>query len=126
MLFGLSRALVVFALCLSIGAHWATLQSVAWAGMLVQYSQHTSLAQAVAETFDGQHPCGLCKAIAGAQHSQKKSDIAPLTIKPDLICATQAHTLLPRGSDISFAPFTATTRQRVFSPPVPPPRSKRA
>lgn len=51
-------------LCLmvSIGLHTVVIQSAAWAGMLVSYSvQKGSVVQAVQDTFDGAHPCPLCK-----------------------------------------------------------------
>jgi hypothetical protein len=117
---------VILALCVSIGVHWAALQSVAWATMIVEYSQHTSLAQAVAQTFDAEHPCGLCKNINAAQRSQKKNDAQPISVKPDLICATRVITLLPRCRDFLFASFEVTASPRRHSPPTPPPRSELA
>ena len=85
----LARAVVVLALCLSIGPHWVVLQSVAWGTMVVGYSQHGSLSQAIAQTFDGDHPCNLCKRISTARNSEKKGDALPASVKPDLICATR-------------------------------------
>lgn len=35
-------------------------QELAWAGMLVTYTQDRGLARGVAETFDGNHPCSMC------------------------------------------------------------------
>ena len=94
--------------------------------MLVQYSQESSLAEAVAKTFDGQHPCGLCKKISGAQDSQKKGELLPLSLKPDLICAVQSLTLVPACYDISFDALTINLSTRFSSPSIPPPRSELA
>ena len=85
----LGRTLTIAALILSIGAHWALLQSVAWAGMLYSYSQQTSFTRAVEMTFDGDHPCSLCAAIeeGKAQEKQQREDtgVAPATdLKLDL------------------------------------------
>jgi hypothetical protein len=84
----LTRLLVIGALAISLGAHWALLQAVAWAGMLYSYSQQAGVKQAVAMTFDGEHPCCLCKAIqAGkAQEREQRDDRAPLVndLKLDL------------------------------------------
>ena len=66
--------LIALALASSIGLHWTFLQAVAWAGMIVSYSQEAPLGEAVAKTFDGQHPCTLCKQIAKGKQSEKKSD----------------------------------------------------
>jgi hypothetical protein len=94
--------------------------------MLVSYAQQGSLAKAVAETFDGNHPCHLCKQIATVQHSQKKKDLPRLTVKPDLICATRPITLLPRSANISFLLLESGFSPRLDSPPTPPPRSARS
>jgi hypothetical protein len=94
--------------------------------MIVENAKHESLAEAVANTFDGTHPCNLCKGVAAAQGSEKKGDAQPLTAKLDLICATRTVALLPRCADYSFAPFSALTPERVSTPPVPPPRFERA
>jgi hypothetical protein len=120
----ISRAIVVFALCFSIGAHWFLLQSVAWGKMIVQYSQTASLAEAIAQTFDGDHPCGLCKDLTAARHSGKKSDAPPTAIKPDLICATRTIVLLPRSVDFPFARWEVNASALAHSPPTPPPRSE--
>jgi hypothetical protein len=120
----IAHAGVVLALCLSIGAHWVVLQSVAWGTMVVQYSQHVPLSQAVAQTFDGDHPCNLCKRISAAQHSEKKGDAQFGAIKPDLICATRRIVLLPRSTDFLFARVVMSASLLAHSPPTPPPRSE--
>jgi len=60
----LPKICLVVALACSVGLHWAVFQSIAWLGMLASYSQELPIAQAVARTFDGKHPCSLCKEIA--------------------------------------------------------------
>lgn len=92
--------------------------------MIVDYSHHVSLARAVAQTLDGEHPCDLCKHIVAAQHSQKKQDTVAATLKPDLICATGSIVLVPFYSDFCFAKFQMTVFAQADSPPVPPPRSE--
>ncbi len=66
--------LIALALASSIGLHWTVLQAVAWAAMIVSYSQEAPLGEAVVKTFDGQHPCTLCKQIAKGKRSEKKSE----------------------------------------------------
>jgi hypothetical protein len=73
----LAKFVLVLALACSIGLHWAFLQSLAWTSMLADNLLRDSLAQAVIHTFDGQHPCLLCKAIADGKKSEKKTDYAP-------------------------------------------------
>ena len=118
-----SRAFVIIGLCLSIGAPWAALQSVAWATMLVANAKHDSLSQAVAKTFDGEHPCGLCKGITAAQHEQKQNKAQPLSAKPDLICAIQVLALRRPCAEVRFAAIAARATRRISIPTTPPPRS---
>jgi hypothetical protein len=61
----LLQSLITVALMASIGLHWVLLQSAAWIGMAVAYSVETgSVIEGVSDTFDGKHPCPLCKAVA--------------------------------------------------------------
>lgn len=80
----LPKLLIAMALTLSIGAHWALLQSVAWAGMLYSYSQDAGLAEAVTMTFDGEHPCTLCTAIEDGQGKERDKDSQATQVAKDL------------------------------------------
>lgn len=115
---------MVIALVLSTGLHWAALQTVAWTTMLAaNLSSQQSLTEAVSQTFDGEHPCPLCKAIAAAQKSEKKSDALTLKLKIEYPpVADKLMLVAPRifktfQADCRFADSLAT------KPPVPPPRS---
>jgi len=66
------RAITVLLLVLTLGLHWAVLQTVAWTGMLVAYSAEAGLREGVSRTFDGQHPCPLCKAIQKGRAEEKQ------------------------------------------------------
>ena len=118
-----ARLLLALALCVSIEAHLTALQPVAWATMLVKNATRSSLAKAVGETFDGQHPCNLCKQINAAQHQPKQSKISVVATKPDLICATRAIRLVPSCSRAEFLSLEAVATRRPQSPPTPPPRA---
>lgn len=64
-------ALALFSMA---GGHFAALQTVAWAKMLRDSAERTgSLAVAVVQTFDGQHPCELCLEIAAARRQEVKT-----------------------------------------------------
>ena len=39
-----------------LGGHWALLQTSAWVGMIVQYSQRSGLKAGITQTFDGETP----------------------------------------------------------------------
>jgi hypothetical protein len=68
-------------LCAS-NAHLPILQVVAWAGMLVKYSQNRTLAEAAAMTFDGEHPCPMCKAIKKQQEQAPSLQDLNLVSRP--------------------------------------------
>ena len=70
------KILVVFTLVAMLGAHWALLQTVAWTTMLADNLCTHSVKEAVTETFDGNHPCPLCKAIAAGKKSENKTEFS--------------------------------------------------
>jgi hypothetical protein len=119
----IARATVILALCVSIGPHWAALQPVAWATMIVGYSQSAPLAKAVAETFDGNHPCALCKHINRVQHSEKKREAQSTSAKQDLLCVKRSVLLFRSCTDLSFPIEWVSSSAERPSPPIPPPRS---
>jgi hypothetical protein len=124
MLVRLGKVLVVFALVATLGAHWALLQTVAWTTMLASNLETTSLQAAMAKTFDGQHPCCLCKAIAAGKKSQEKNqftvekqrlEFPPLPRSLVLIAPSRLD-LFPRKDSFakSFFPQPATPPPRAF------------
>jgi hypothetical protein len=120
----LGRGLVILALCLAVGLDRVALQSVAWTTMLVTNAQHSSsLVQVVARTFDGQHPCDLCKRISSAQHSQKKQPTQPSPAKPDLICTARSIRIISFFEEFHYPKTAVQFSERGNSPPVPPPRA---
>ena len=66
---------MIVAVLMATGTHWVVLQSIAWTGMLAENLHSSSLPKAIACTFDGKHPCCLCKEIAKNKQSEKKSDL---------------------------------------------------
>ncbi len=70
-----ARLMILAALMVSIGGQWMVLQGVAWLGMAVTYSVETgSVSSGLSKTFDGEHPCPLCKAVK--KGSQEERDPA--------------------------------------------------
>ena len=113
---------VVLALVLAIGAHWATLQTIAWIGMAVSYSQSSTFKEALVKTFDGRHPCKLCQVVQQGKKSEKKQHRQKPMNKLDLFCFAPSLAIKAPG----FLPLS-TGFQRPFSalaeaPPKPPPR----
>ena len=112
-----SHWLVVCALVFSIGAHWALLQSVAWIGMAVSYAHNSTLSEALVKTFDGQHPCKLCKAVEEGKKSERKQTPQKPINKLDLFCLPSSLAL--KGPP--FLPIPTACASAIFAPGEPPP-----
>jgi hypothetical protein len=124
-----SRILLVAALMISIGLHWAVVQSVAWVGMAVTYSVKTgSVVQGLSDTFDGEHGCRLCHAVeVASKDSSSKEDSAPKNVVKDLklhLTAAQNPVFVPVApTDNTWATSSVTGALLSVAPESPPPRS---
>ena len=118
----LAKYCVLVFLALSIGGQWALLQSVAWMGMMIDYSRDGSIAGAVCKTFDGKHPCPLCKAIAAGKKSEQKKAVSSPAQKLEfaLLDEDNAPILTARFPLFLRADLRADSTSR--TPPTPPPR----
>jgi len=119
----IGRIVTIFALCCAIGLHWLTLQSIAWTSMIIDYSKRGTLCQAIAQTFDGAHPCSLCYIVNKGKSAEKKSDLQLPTPKLDLIYTKDAITLALPFISFDYANSNFRVSEVSHSPPVPPPRS---
>ena len=116
------HVLLIVALLAATGAHWTVLQSVAWTTMLADNLRKASFSDAVQRTFDGRHPCALCKNISAGKKSEKKAEF-PLQMKKlefthsgtCFIFAAPAHCWLAGKSVDSLQSVSHT-------PPAPPPK----
>jgi hypothetical protein len=113
---------VVAALVLMTGAHWAALQTVAWTTMLAENLCHDSVAESVAKTFDGEHLCPLCKAIAAAKKSEKKSEAVAPVLKMEFPPAPENFLLISPAPVSAFSLVDFSAGAFFSKPPLPPPR----
>jgi len=118
----LGKLAVIAALVTTIGAHWLLLQSVAWTTMLADNLHSASLHEALVKTFDGKHPCRLCKAIAAGKKSEQKNEstvqmqkleFPPVKVNFALIAPPQFE-LVPQ--------VNSSAESLAQKPPTPPPR----
>ena len=116
------RLLMIVALFAAIGGHWAMLQTAAWSAMLVKYSLDTDLASAVEQTFDGRHPCPLCKKIAEGRHNEKKQDTQVVLSKLKFCCELVTSQVLPPRNFWQMQTRDTFSPALAHQPPVPPPR----
>lgn len=119
-------AALVFGCLLAIGP-LGLMQAVAWAGMAVSYSARSGLAEGLKQTFDGEHPCAMCKKIAAAKQSEESpaKPAAPAPVK--LVCLPSAPADLPaaavRLTEERYPLANAELPLRPARPPSPPPRA---
>jgi hypothetical protein len=114
---------IALALAFSIGVHWGFLQSVAWVGMVVNYAQEGSVGKALAKTFDGNHPCALCKQIAKGRQSEKKPESTAGVLKKFEFSYLAAAFVFAAPSDYWEMNWPDQMgRVLTQAPPVPPPR----
>ena len=118
-----SRFVVILALLASIGGHWALLQSVAWTRMIVERAGGQSFSQAVQTTFDGEHPCDLCKRISEGKQGERQPEKSPLNVKLDLLCERRVIAIAPPSEPVISPSNTVEGTPRAECPPVPPPRA---
>ena len=90
--------------------------------MLIEYSKGASLCQAIAQTFDGAHPCSLCHVVAKGKASEKKTDLQSPVPKIDIICVARVIRLISPVALFDYTLRDFSVSQIEHSPPVPPPR----
>jgi len=118
----IGNLLMIVAVLAATGSHWVMLQSVAWTAMLAGNLQERPLTEAVCCTFDGKHPCCLCKEIAAGKQSEKKSDIQVELKKHEFSYTAAIFVFTPPAFFFEARPAKPTATFRVYTPPVPPPR----
>ena len=121
----LFKSVAAFLLLLTLGLHWTFLQPVAWAGMIISYSRDGSFTEAVSKTFDGKHPCRVCKVIKSARAEEKqrqqKQQLKP-ELRMDLGLVWQGTAFdFANDCDCISAPDTDAS-SRSYAPPKPRPR----
>jgi hypothetical protein len=108
-----------------LGGHWAILQTAAWVGMIIEYSANDGLQAGLAKTFDGEHPCELCKSIAKHKGAEKKHSVQLEFGKINIVAQAQAQVSVWHSPEQCW-PWRLS-EQLIYSvsrrPPVPPPRS---
>ena len=62
--------------------------------MIIQYSQRAGLKAGLTQTFDGDHPCSVYKAIQdGKKQEQKKAPLLQAKVKKGLLSSLEHHYL---------------------------------
>jgi hypothetical protein len=91
--------------------------------MVVSFAQEDSFASAVSKTFDGKHPCKLCRLVeAGRSADQTPDEIVRVT-KLEGCEPVRFMTLRPASSSTELPPWVIESwSPRNESPRLTPPR----
>jgi hypothetical protein len=117
------KLIVVLMLVFSLGSHWAILQSAAWISMILRYSQHDTLRDAMIKTFDGQHPCQMCILIKeGKKNEQQQKRPLIRLDQPDFLNEPVQPMGIPKFEAPDHCPRDFFGHERRERPPNPPPR----
>ncbi len=113
---------VVVMLCLVLGLHWTLLRTVGWVNMFVTFTQTGTVHEALVKTFDGKHPCSMCKFVKSAKPGEKKEQSLNPEAKLISILAPEISRLSPPTAYALLPLWDDTCLGRADAPPVPPPR----
>lgn len=100
------------------------MQAGAWTGMLISRAQSGSIVSAVKTTFDGDHPCSMCKLVSKgvAEDSAPKTPSAKKTQEIKMVASIVSE--LPSPAFFGFAEWpqvSESAASRADAPPTPPP-----
>ena len=90
--------------------------------MVVSYSQDAPLKEALVKTFDGKHPCALCKAIAKGKKSERKSEFPVAGKKFEFSYSATVFVFSAPTHFWKTAGFDLGADSLSHAPPVPPPK----
>lgn len=125
MIKGIGHLLAACALFYFTGAQWLALQSIAWTRMVITYSEDYTFLEAVQRTFDGSHPCKMCKSIVEEKKNQEQAAVKFALADKKLEALPVSGFALPSpfsNEDIRFFPLAETRLARSSLPETPPPR----
>lgn len=110
------------------GGDWAALQTAAWVGMIADYGRSHGVGKAVVMTFDGDHPCAMCRKIEAVKKRQSDSDLPGGNLEK----VAKRDPVIPPGKRIDLRPpvfsrfpwqnHHLAVNSRREAPPLPPPR----
>lgn len=121
-----SHYLLIATMMVAMGGHLALLQTFAWGRMIMTYSNGTSLAVAVEQIFDGNHPCNLCKTIIRTKSEDKEKKAA---LRPEMsfhVAIPAAVVVpIPRHTELRFVVtgYTGHMEEVALAVPMQPPRA---
>ena len=120
---GIAFAIALFFFS-SLGGYQVAFQGVAWAKMIAQYSRTDAPVQALKKTFDGKHPCSVCKRISKSHSSNMSPTINPdLKFEKAFVSAAVSVKRMRDCGQLSYSCTSANLIRNDSSPLTPPPRA---
>jgi hypothetical protein len=118
-----AKIAVAMLLGVSLGMQWTVLQSLAWTTMLISRAGETSFVDAVRTTFDGRHPCSICRVVQKGKDAEKKQETNFTLKKIDATLSRDTGTwVIARQTVQEFAEIRLEAGNRREPPNPPPPR----
>lgn len=96
------HCLLAVTLIVSLGGHLVLFQTIAWGNMLVTFSRSGTLSEAVQKTFDGQHPCELCKAVKKSKENDDKKPLVQTKTTLEITLPVAMKLPVPRSTEMTF------------------------
>ncbi len=125
-LHSVGKMLLVATLIVSMGGHLALVQTVAWGTMLVNFSsKEASFSEAVGKTFDGAHPCELCKVVKKSKESEEKKPLLKAEMKMEIALPAPVKVPFPKSTELIIlaSAFTPEFTEVYLAVPMQPPRA---
>jgi hypothetical protein len=119
----LAKLLVFLAAVQILGGHWLALQSVAWVGMIADFARGETLVVAIEKTFDGEHPCALCKVVKSGREDEQRKQVAKVLVKLDAVLLVVAQLASPQAEKWGYCAWVPRLKARSLAPPTPPPQA---
>jgi hypothetical protein len=94
--------MLIGTLFVSLGGHLAVMQTIAWAGMLRDFSRTESIADAAKKTFDGDHPCPMCKVVRESKKQEEKKPLLKSESKMEVALPAPVRLKAQRGVPVSI------------------------
>ena len=116
---------MMIAVLTALGTQWTVLQSIAWSRMLAANLRTSPFTEAVQKTFDGNHPCSLCKAIAAGKSAESKKEFTAPLQKIDFPPVKENFVLVAPANFQLVPAIKIFADSLVQQPPTPPPRQSR-
>ena len=121
-----SQYLLIGTLIVSMGGHLAMLQTIAWGSMLVDFSSKGSFTEAMEKTFDGEHPCCMCKAVKKSKSEDEKKPLVKSEVKMEVALPAPIKLPFPRSIELAFCvtEYAGTYDAVYLAAPMQPPREE--